>query len=451
MATCLIGPERRGRESSWKRARRFWRDQSGGISIMYGAVLPGLIGLTGLGVETGFWYYAKRDLQTQADAGSLGGVWEIAWNRDDEVTASATNETVRNGFPNDIAFTTITVNNPPTSGPEVGNDNAVEVILTQDYDPMFSGLFRSSDVTIAARAVSTLIAQGEACILALNGTISDAAETTGNTTINAPDCTIAANSDADDAISFSGSADVLFESAWTSGGIDGYPDPDVTLLDGANENMWPIEDPYENLPDDAPNGCEVNGNQNINGAAFFTADGGEETICGNIAIHNGAVVDFAPGTYWMKGSNLDINGGLVTCLACEPGGDGVTFVFTTPNNGNVNQIGTVQINGNATVILNAPLDSPTDHDGVLFFQDPDTPSQNNNRAIFNGGAGTILNGAIYWPNNEVQWSGNNTLASTCTLIVADTVTLTGNSGFSVANCAEQGINVDFIRKIALVE
>ena len=42
-------------------------------------------------------------------------------------------------------------------------------------------------------------------------TIGNAAENSGNTTINAPDCTIAANSEADDAISFSGNADITFE------------------------------------------------------------------------------------------------------------------------------------------------------------------------------------------------------------------------------------------------
>jgi hypothetical protein len=81
-------------------------------------------------------------------------------------------------------LTTITVNNPPTSGPEAGSDKAVEVILTHNYDPMFSALFRFEDVTIAARAVSTLIASGSACVLALNGTVSDAAESSGSTTIN---------------------------------------------------------------------------------------------------------------------------------------------------------------------------------------------------------------------------------------------------------------------------
>jgi hypothetical protein len=41
------------------RRHGFWRDQFGGVSMMYAAVLPVLIGLVGLGVETGYWYYGN--------------------------------------------------------------------------------------------------------------------------------------------------------------------------------------------------------------------------------------------------------------------------------------------------------------------------------------------------------------------------------------------------------
>jgi Flp pilus assembly protein TadG len=429
------------------RGQGFWRDQSGGVAMMYAAVLPGLIGLAGLGVETGYWYFDKRELQTQADAAALGGAWELAWNRTSHVEPSATNEAMRNGFP-DSALTTITVNDPPTSGALAGNTKAVEVILTQDYDPLFSGMFRTDDITIAARAVASLIQSGQACILALNGTVSDAAENTGNTTINAPDCTIAANSTAEDAISFSGNSNITFEGAWTTGGIETGTSTNVTLTDGARTHMWPIDDPYADLDDTAPGGCMPTISIQHSGTTTVT-NSGDRTVCNNIHVTNGETVDFQPGTYWMKGSSLIAEGGTITCSTCELGGEGVTFIFTTPSNGNVNQIGTVTINGNATVQLNAP--GSGDYKGVLFYQDPDTPTDTNKTANLNGGADTILNGAIYFPNNEVQWAGNNTLAATCTLIIADTVTFSGNAGISISDCASQGVDVAFTLKVALVE
>ncbi len=436
------------------RRRSLWRDTAGGISLMYAIVLPGLIGLVGLGVETGYWYVDKRDLQTQADAGSLSGAWEVAWHRDVEVTPAATNEAVRNGFPNNPASTTIAVNHPPLNGPQAGNIKAVEVIVTQDYHPMFAGLFHPKDITIRARAVSTIIASGQACVLALNKTAHGAAENTGSSPINAPDCTIAANSTADDAIAFNGSNNILFKSAWTTGGVDTSGSSNVTLTDGAQTKMWPIDDPYANLSDDAPAGCDSNINPGNNGTTQVTAPHGSSpnnyrTVCNDIHVTNGNNVNFAPGIYWMKGSSLTVEGGTITCTACSPGGQGVTFIFTTPANGNVNQIGTVTINGNATVVLNAP--STGTYKGVLFFQDHDTPTASNKTANLNGGANTVLNGAMYFPNNEVQWAGNNSLAASCTLIIGDTVTFTGNSGFSVDDCANQGVNIAFTQKVSLVE
>jgi len=438
------------------RRRSLWRDTAGGISIMYAIVLPGLIGLVGLGVETGYWYVDKRDLQTQADAGSLSGAWEVAFHRDDEVTPAATNEAVRNGFPNNPASTTIAVNHPPLNGPQTGNDKAVEVIVTQDYHPMFAGIFHPDDITIAARAVSTLIASGQACVLALNGTASDAVKNTGSTNINAPDCTVAANSTSDEAISFGGSSDILFKSAWTAGGVYDGGSTNVTLTDGAQTNMWPIDDPYANLPHTAPSGCDSNINIGNSGTTQITASQGSSPnnyrrVCSDIHVTSGKSVNFAPGIYWMKGSSLNFEGGTVTCTACTPGGAGVTFIFTTPTNGNVNQIGTVTINGNATVVLNAPGSASATYKGVLFYQDPNTPTQANKTANLNGGANTVLNGAMYFPKNEVQWAGNNNLAAGCTLIIADTVTFIGNSGFTVNDCANQGIDIAFTQKVTLVE
>ncbi len=436
------------------RRRGLWRDTAGAISVIYALVLPGLIGMVGLGVETGYWYVAKRDLQTQADAGSLSGAWEVAFHRDDEVTPTATNEAVRNGFPNTPPSTSITVNHPPTSGPQAGNTKAVEVIVTQKYHPMFSGLFHSDDITIAARAVSTLIMSGEACVHALDGTVSGAASNTGSTNIDAA-CTIAADSTAADAISFGGSSDIHFQSAWTPGGVETAGSANVTLTDGAWTNMWPLDDPYKNLWPTPPTGCDPNINLG-NGTTQVTAPNGSSPnnyrrVCSDIHVTGGKTVNFEPGIYWMKGSSLNAEGGTITCTACSPGGAGVTFIFTTPSNGNVNQIGTVTINGNATVVLNAPGSASATYKGVLFYQSQDAPTASNKTASLNGGANTVLNGAIYFPKNEVQWAGNNSLAAGCTIITANTVTFTGNSGFRIDDCKNQGIDPIALQKITLVE
>jgi hypothetical protein len=60
-----------------------------------------------------------------------------------------------------------------------------------------------------------------------------------------------------------------------------------------------------------------------------------------------------PGTYYIDQGNLQVNGGAtLKCTACSPGGEGVTFVLTS--SGSASNIRTVQLNGSATVTLNAP-------------------------------------------------------------------------------------------------
>src|SRR5262249_26334281 len=150
-------------------------------------------------------------------------------------------------------------------------------------------------------------------------------------------------------------------------------------------------------------------------------------VCSDIHVTGGEIVNFAPGIYWMKGSSLNIEGGLVTCTACSTTNKlGVTFIFTTPNNNNLNQIGTVKINGAAPVWHNAPGDDAATNKGLLYYQTKYAPQQSNKPASRKGGATTVLKGPIYSPKNEVQWPDNTPRAPSSPLITADTVTFTGN-------------------------
>ncbi len=427
--------------------RRFWRDSKGGVLVTYGLALPALLGFVGVGAETGTWYVAKRDLQTQADAAAIAAAWQVAYEQDDQVIPVALGEAVRNGF-EDTDETDYTVLNPPTSGPNAGNTNAVEVILRERHNALFSVLVDAEGASIASRAVAEIDSSGEACALALNPSVESAMKNTGNSDLNSPSCTLAANSKAHNAVNFGGSATINIESVWSAGGF--VDTTNATLGKPAKTNMWPIDDPYADVDPTPPAGCDINAKQNLNGAMTYDPGGdGKMTFCKDISITNGAAVDFKPGTYYIKDADLSIQGGTVTCSLCETGGDGVTFVFTAKDPASTSNIGSISINGGASVTLNAP--SAGDYKGLLFFQDQAAPKASNNKASLNGGADTVLNGAIYFPNNEVQWAGNVGLTAACTLIVADTVNFTGDSGLAVNDCANQGVDIAFVRRILLSE
>jgi hypothetical protein len=63
----------------------------------------------------------------------------------------------------------------------------------------------------------------------------------------------------------------------------------------------------------------------------------------------------------------------------------------------------------------------------------------------------VLVGATYAPSNQVVWNGSVSGASECTVIVANSVALTGSSVLSADKCDEYKIESPVTTKIALLE
>ena len=45
----------------------------GNIAVIFAIALPAVIGVTGMSVESGYWYQKERQLQQAADAGAFAG------------------------------------------------------------------------------------------------------------------------------------------------------------------------------------------------------------------------------------------------------------------------------------------------------------------------------------------------------------------------------------------
>ena len=431
---------------------RFWHEQNGSTLALFAFALPALLGLGALGVETGLWYVSKRAIQTQADAGALGGAFAKVWGQTDtQAKSAALNEAERNGYV-EGEFEDIQQNIPPQYGPYKDVEDTVEVMISRSHKAMlFAAVVPDDALTVSARAVAGILPTGKACILALDEIEDGALSNGGQTTVSAPKCAIASNSTADDAIRFSGSATVNVQTLWTPGDmlIDGNQ-AKLTTADPPNVGKWPLEDPFEGTPINIPLGACQSSNWTGGGTKY------PGKYCNNIMVASGSVINLMPGTYYIDQGNLTVNGGAtLTCTACSPGGEGVTFVLTS--SGSLNNIGTVSINGTATISLNAPGTGAASagpggiYEGLLFYQDPRAPNSTSKSATFNGTANSSLAGGIYFPNNKVTWTGDLTGVSDCTVIVADTVTLTGNSVLSTDKCEEFQIKTAVTNKVALIE
>jgi hypothetical protein len=87
----------------------------------------------------------------------------------------------------------------------------------------------------------------------------------------------------------------------------------------------------------------------------------------------------------------------------------------------------VTINGTANVNLTPMTYGNTR--GMVVFADRNTPQGTSFK--FNGGSNQYFAGAIYAPTGAVQFSGGANSSTTCTQVIGDTVTFTGNSNLAI--------------------
>lgn len=404
--------------------RRLAADRTGAAAIMVGLLLPLVVGVAALAIETGLWFSERRELQNAADVAALSGAFELTAGRRTTVTQSALADGRRNAA--DAAFT---VRTPPASGKYAGSTSAVEVTVTREQTLLLSALFLG-DLQVAARAVARIGTLGDPCILALERVESSAAEFTGSADIVLRDCGVKANSSSAQALTVSGSSSLTAQFVETVGGYSvsgsGRLDVGSTMT-----NASASDDPFRALPNPPVGGCNHSGYKQ-NGTATLSPG----VYCNGLDLGSQARVTLSPGVYVVNGGSVKINGGAMVS------GSGVT-IFLTGSSGNYAQM---DINGGAQVNLTAP-NSGT-YAGMLFFQDRNAPTGGDNK--FNGGSSMSLNGALYFPGQQVDFQGNTNNAGGCTRIVADTITFTGDAALGNA-CASLGLAVSGATPPRLVE
>lgn len=403
--------------------RQFRDDRRANTAIMFALTLPLVVGAAGLGVETGYWYYMDRELQTAADvAAYAGAVEKRAGSSTSVINSTALTESVQHGF--DAATGTIIVHTPPTSGTHQ-NTTSVEVILSQPAQRFFSAIYSTSQVTLHARGVASYASGGDACILALDPTASGAVTFTGNALTLINGCNVMSNSLASDSLIVAGSADVTVPCVLAAGGVSVTDGLNLTTCTEPQANVPPAADPYAARTPPPVSGTCLS-LPSSNGAA--TLSPGRYCGGGNLK----GTKTFNPGVYVMDGGTFRIN------ASANVTGAGVTFYLT---NG-----ATVDFNGTANITLSAPTSGA--YKGILFWADKNDPYNSNK---FNGTASSKLTGALYFPNQDVQFLGNFSGVNGCLRVVSRTVKFTGNTTMS-SNCTAAGLDsITLPGRVTLVE
>lgn len=400
--------------------QRIARDERGGTAIMTALVAVVLIGFVGLGTEVGAWYAERRAMQTASDAGAMGGAFKIYKDGADvalaDIQSAAKQDSKRNGFEDLVENVTVTVNRPPTAGESVGDEDAVETIVTKKRATLLSSFFLGNEVDIKVRSVATVKVVNVYCVLALSPHDEAALFFGGTAEVLLKNCGIIVNSDdADGAMTATGASVVGATYADVVGGIDQSNNSTLDFGD-VNTGVDPADDPYANLEVPAGSGCDYEDVQ-IGSNQTVTLSPGR--YCNGLKILGTA--HFQAGEYVVVGGTFDVGSQAHITTAAE----GITIFLT----GSGTDYATVTINGGADVNIIATTEG--EYMGIAFFQDRDAPiidSGSPNK--FNGGSTMQITGAIYIPRQMLTFKGGNSTTGTCTRIVAYMIDFTGTSGLN---------------------
>ncbi|HEY1341240.1 MAG TPA: hypothetical protein VGF59_27205, partial [Bryobacteraceae bacterium] len=306
----------------------------------------------------------------------------------------------------------------------------------------FSAVLGQANAKVSVSSVGAVyLHPSGACVYALNQTASPAINTVGSTTVTTG-CGIWDNSNAGNALQVNGSGTIT-----ATGGATVKIVGNVDTSGGGTVSPAPLtgqpitSDPFASIPfpSSQPHACDstgLSGGIPKNGAGSITmgADGWY-VVCGPIRLTGNQHQYFPAGKYYITngaGGNAGItwNNGNVDMVNST---DNVIFFLTASPTSSYDG---VQISGNVDVNLTAPATGL--YRGLLFYQDRRLTSAPSSQ--FTGGSGQNLNGTIYFPTSNVQWTGNSSTAIAG--LVADTISFKGTSSFSAdTNGSHTGLGV----------
>jgi Flp pilus assembly protein TadG len=402
-------------------------DESGQTLIFVALSMTFILGVVGMATDVGTLLHDRRNLQIAADSAAIAGAVEENINpAAANVQAAGQRAATQNGITNGSNGAVVTINTPPASGPHAGAAGYVEAIVTQTEPVFFMKLFSFTSMNVGARAVAFNGAKNQGCMLALNPTASDTIHLQGSFDVSAPGCAVIDDSNASDALVFTGGGGTL--TAGSVGVVGGATGATGDSTPAPVTGIAPESDPLANLP--APTYNAASCTAPPTGTTWGPATAGG-TVCysGDISVKN--AVTMSAGTYVFPGT-LDFSGnGSLT-------GTGVTLYFPGPN-GTLGGPG----NGNTTLNLTAPTSGT--YNGILIYQDP----SDTNTGEFNGTPITNLTGIIYMPNAELEISGNSTVNLDTDLIIGSLYDK-GNATINMTDYSQTVTNSP-LKSVALVE
>ncbi|MGY3343743.1 Flp pilus assembly protein TadG [Bradyrhizobium sp. USDA 4472] len=436
------------------------------------ALIP-LIGVVALGGEAGSWYVTRQHAQNAADAAAVSGAMQQLClnNAPCAVTqtvdyrakqAAAQNAFCNAGgtaYPGSQCATSLpsgisqTVQVASLASWKGTPGTYVQATASQQQPAYLAQVLGLTTVNIGATAVASVRSVTfPPCVLSLTGSISFQ----GSPNINAPNCGIASNDTAANALNFTGGGMTMnVGSLSTVGGCTGaasfcntaltyLPAPTVNPFSALDGVLTTLCGANPTLP--ATCGLQTTGACNSSTLVAYTAT--NPCTNNNTHITSNGSENLGPGgntgcpasasscVYFISGT-LKITG--------TPTISGTaTFILlpgaTINNQGNA----VINITGPTTtssLALPAALQSQaTLFQGMAMYVAPVTPATSAPPMTFGGNTNINLMGNIYAPTAAVTFQGNPTMSfsgQNCGQLIAASVSFNGNATFDTTGCPSQ--------------
>lgn len=360
----------------------FRRDERGQILVLTALCMTILFGFMALAIDVGLLFNDKRKLQNAADAAATSAAIDYMFNTSQTTATAAANSAVT---ANQISGATVTVNYAPNITSSYHNTSSyIEVILTVPDPTFFMGMFNQKTVTVAARAVAGMPGRGNACVIVLDPHASSAMSLQGSFDVSADNCGVVVNSDASDALQFTGASGSLTAGYVSVVGGDGghTGDSSPAPVTGAA----PVINPFPSLSGPNPStdctAANTNTMSSLNSSTTYktanniTCFSHSISMSGNVTLPSGVAVFESDVTL----------GGTV-----NSGTNGTTIDVYSGN---------FDVSTGTTLNLTAPTTAPTSSvpSGIAIMQ----PSSNTNTMkIQDGNSSGSLTGIVYAPGAQL--------------------------------------------------
>ena len=395
----------------FQKIKQFMHDRSGNVLILSALSITTLVGMAGLAADTIQWTVWKRQLQREADSAALAGT--IANYQGGSASTAANAEITRHGLI--TLHDTPLIEVGPSTGPYAGDTTAVRVALNSRRALPFSSFILQTPPTIRAEATAAAVSFGTYCVLALESTSSTGVTMQGSATVDLG-CGMATNSQGSTAVSAGGGSTINASPISAVGGIPAS----TSYVSGTvlQPNSMPQADPFSGLPTPSLPSCSAQLSVAPNATRNISNPGGVSCYRG---MDLKGTVNFASGIYYIDGGVMSFG------AQADVTGTNVVFILTSATaSSDPTSVATLSMTGGATVNLTAPTTGT--YAGVLFYQDRRASTAYWN--YLTGNSSSLIQGAIYFPRQLVQYTGNTGINTNCMQLVAKNVTFTGNSAIS---------------------